>query len=120
MPKFTGKAKDFALWKKLWQEGISPQFEEGAQMMAFTTCLPEKVWKKIGRLDNVTRVWDELDRHYGAPKIVRAEVMTELEQFGVERDKPEFSPRLHHYVAGCCMVVGCYRPRGQSEVRAAG
>ena len=27
MPKFTVKAKDFALWKKLWQEGISPQFE---------------------------------------------------------------------------------------------
>ena len=92
MPKFTGKAKDFALWKKLWQEGISPQFEEGAQMMAFTTCLPEKVWKKIGRLDNVTRVWDELDRHYGAPKIVTAEVLAELEQHGVERDKPEFIP----------------------------
>ena len=92
MPKFTGKAKDFALWKKLWQEGISPQFEESAQMMAFTTCLPEKVWKKIGRLDNITRVWDELDRHYGAPKIVTAEIMTELEQYGVERDKPEFIP----------------------------
>ena len=45
MPKFTGKAKDYALWKKLWQEGISPQFEEGAQMMTFATSMPEKVWK---------------------------------------------------------------------------
>ena len=60
--------------------------------MAFTTCLPEKVWKKIGRMDSVTRVWEELGRHYRAPKIVPAEVMAELEQFGVERDKPEFIP----------------------------
>ena len=58
MPKFSGKAKDFARWKKLWQEGISPQFAESAQMMAFQTCLPEDVWKKIGRLEGISRVWD--------------------------------------------------------------
>jgi hypothetical protein len=78
MPKFTGKAKDYSLWKKLWQEGTSPQFEEGAQIMTFATSLPDKVWKKIGRLDNDTRVWEELDRHYGALKIVTAEVLVEL------------------------------------------
>ena len=58
MPKFSGKAKDFARWKNLWQEGISPQFAESAQMMAFQTCLPEDVWKKIGRLEGISRVWD--------------------------------------------------------------
>ena len=94
MPEFSGRAKDYALWKKLWQEGISPQYEESAQMMAFTTCLPEKVWKKIGKMDNITRVWDELDRHYGAPKIVTAEFLAELEQLRLEKGREDFIPML--------------------------
>ena len=93
MPKFSGKAKDYARWKKLWQEGISPQFAESAQMMAFQTCLPETVWKKIGRLTNISRVWEELDRHYGAPKIVTAEILNELEQFkSNSRSREDFLP----------------------------
>ena len=94
MPEFSSRAKDYALWKKLWQEGISPQYEESAQMMAFTTCLPEKVWRKIGKMDNITRVWEELDRHYGAPKIVTAEFLAELEQLRLEKGREDFIPML--------------------------
>ena len=46
MPKFAGKAKDYALWKKLWQEGISPQFEEGSQMMKFAPACPRRCGRK--------------------------------------------------------------------------
>ena len=63
-------------------------------MMAFATSLPEKVWKKIGRLNNVTRVWEELDRHYGAPKIVTAEVLAELHELGSKRGKQDFIPNF--------------------------
>ena len=61
-------------------------------MMTFATSLPDKVWKKIGRLDNVTRMWEELDRHYGAPKIVTAEVLVELQELERDKDKPDFMP----------------------------
>ena len=63
-------------------------------MMAFATSLSEKVWKKIGRLNNVTRVWEELDRHYGAPKIVTAEVLAELHDLGSKRGKQDFIPNF--------------------------
>ena len=60
-------------------------------MMAFATSLPEKV---LGRLNNVTRVWEELDRHYGAPKIVTAEVLAELHELGSKRGKQDFIPNF--------------------------
>ena len=48
-------------------------------MVALQTCLPESVWKKIGRHEGISRVWEKLDSHYGATKIVTAEVMAELD-----------------------------------------
>ena len=58
MPVFSGKAQDYALWKKLWMEGIFPQYGEAAQLMSLQTSLPEKVWKKIGKQENVSCVWE--------------------------------------------------------------
>ena len=48
-----------------------------------------------GRFDNITIVWDELDRHYGAPKIVTAEVLVELQE--LERKRKRTLP-------GCLML----------------
>ena len=45
-----------------------------------------------GRFDNITIVWEELDRHYGAPKIVTAEVLVELQELERKRDKHDFIP----------------------------
>ena len=78
-PKWDGKLRSYAKFKKLWDENITPHYEDSALHVMLCESLPKEVLAKVSTLSNsADKIWNFLDRKYAQPDLVARETMSEL------------------------------------------
>ena len=80
-PKWDGKCKTFAKFKKQWEEIVQPRIEGTHEHLLLTTeALPKFILDNISTLSTTAeQIWEHLDKKFGNTKIVAKEIMKEVE-----------------------------------------
>ena len=78
-PTWDGRYRTFPRFKKMWDENITPRYEDTALHYLLCQALPKTVLENISTLsDSAEDIWHYLDERFGKPDIVAREVMNEL------------------------------------------
>ena len=79
-PKWDGKCKTFARFKKQWEEIVHSKVESTYEHhLLITDALPKFITDNISTLStSADQIWDYLDKKFGNHKTVAKEIMKEL------------------------------------------
>ena len=77
-PRWDRRLRSYAKFKKLWDENITPHYEDSALHVMLCESLPKEVLAKVSTLSSSTEIWSFLDKKYAQPDLVAHETRSEL------------------------------------------
>ena len=95
-PKWDGKCKTFARFKKQWEEIVHQKVESTHEHhLLITDGLPKFILDNISTLStSAEQIWDYLDKKFGNSKIVAKEITKELEALDHKKLGKSFMPKF--------------------------
>ena len=95
-PKWDGRHKTFAKFKKQWEELVHNQVVQAQEHHLLTTdALPKHILDNISTLSTTPeQIWDQLDKKFGNAKTVAKEITKEIEALDYKKLKNAFMPKL--------------------------
>ena len=64
-PKFSGESRDYIVFRKEWQETVSPSHDESFQLRKIRRAVPSKLELELKNLRSMNEVWSVLDEKFG-------------------------------------------------------
>ena len=95
-PKWDGKSKTFAKFKKQWEELVHNKVVQAQEHHLLTTdALPKHILDNISTLSTTPdQIWEQLDKKYGNSKVVAKDITKELEALDHKKLKEAFMPKF--------------------------
>ena len=87
-PTFDGKASSYKRFRKKFDELITKQFGEQAQIEYLDKALPQVAKKKLSMIEKTpAQVWEQLEVIYGDPRVIVKEAMMALHKLDKGKGK---------------------------------
>ena len=90
-PVFSGKAREFKRFEKKFNELVTREYGEQAQLHYLELALPDKVKQRLTLVEKTPeQIWAQLNDVYGDPKTVLREAVGELHELSKKKSNKDF------------------------------